>query len=80
MESLLKSSIKDGNQLSSWDDMGCMELSSSCCTDINIHINMRRVSQGISFDSEGSQAICTVCCGTRDSYGANEGEMGFILC
>ena len=42
---------KTGNQLSSWDDMGCMELSSSCCTDINIHIDFRRVSQGISFDS-----------------------------
>ena len=28
----------------------------------------------------GSQATCTVCCGTRESYGANEGEMGFILC
>ena len=25
-----------------------MELSSSCCTDINIHIDLRRVSQGIS--------------------------------
>ena len=40
-----------GNQLSSWDDMGCMELSSSCCTDIYIHIDLKRVSQGISFDS-----------------------------
>ena len=29
---------------------------------------------------QGSQATCTVCCGTRDSYGANEREMGFILC
>ena len=29
---------------------------------------------------QGSQATCTVCCATRDSYGANEGEMGFILC
>ena len=29
---------------------------------------------------QGSQATSTVCCGTRDSYGANEGEMGFILC
>ena len=29
---------------------------------------------------QGSQAACTVCCGTRDSYGAKEGEMGFILC
>ena len=28
-----------------------MELSSSCCTDINIHINLRRVSQGVSVDS-----------------------------
>ena len=39
---------KTGNQLSSWDDMGCMELSSSCCTEINIHIELRLVSQGIS--------------------------------
>ena len=38
---------KTGNQLSSGDDMGCMELSSSYCTDINIHIDLRRVSQGI---------------------------------
>ena len=29
---------------------------------------------------QGSQATCNVCCGTRDIYGANEGEMGFILC
>ena len=42
---------KTGNHISSWDDMGYMELSSSCCTDINIHIDLRRVSQGISFDS-----------------------------
>ena len=42
---------KTGNQLSSLDDMGWMELSSSCCTDIIIHIHLRRVSQGISVDS-----------------------------
>ena len=29
---------------------------------------------------QGSKATCTVCCGTPDSYGANEEEMGFILC
>ena len=29
---------------------------------------------------QGSQATFTACCGTRDSYGANEGEMSFILC
>ena len=27
-----------------------------------------------------SQATCTVCCGTRDSYAANQREMHFILC
>ena len=37
-----------GNQLSSWDDLGCMELSSICCTEINIHIDLRLVSQLIS--------------------------------
>ena len=42
---------KTGNQLSSCDDMECMELSSCCCTDINIDIDLRRVSQGISVDS-----------------------------
>ena len=39
---------KTGNQISSWDDMGCMELSLSCCTEINIHIDLRLLSQGIS--------------------------------
>ena len=39
---------KTGNQLSSWDDMGCMELSTRCCTEINIHIDLTLVSQGIS--------------------------------
>ena len=42
---------KTGNPLSYWDDMRCIELSWSCPTDINIHINLRRVSQGISVDS-----------------------------
>ena len=42
--------------------MGCIELSSSCSTDINIHIELRRVSQGISVNSSGSQATCTICC------------------
>ena len=39
---------KTGNQISSWDDMQCMVLSSSCCTEINIHIDLRLLSQGIS--------------------------------
>ena len=36
--------------------MGCMELSSRCCTGINIHIILRRVSQGISVVS--SRKLC----------------------
>ena len=32
---------KTGNQLSSWDDMGCKALSSSCCTESNNHIELR---------------------------------------
>ena len=39
---------KTGNQLSSWDYIGCMELSLSCSTEINIHIDLRLRSQLIS--------------------------------
>ena len=48
--------LKTGNQLSSWDDIGYMELSSSCCSVINIHIDLRRVSQGISVDSSSKSS------------------------
>ena len=40
--------IESGNQLSSRDDMGCMELSSSSCADIGVPVDLRRLSQGIS--------------------------------
>ena len=39
---------KTGNQLSSRDDMVCTELSSSCCTEINVPLYLRPMSQGIS--------------------------------
>ena len=39
---------KPGNQLSSQDDLGCTELSSSCCAEIGVPLALRRVSQGIS--------------------------------
>ena len=35
---------KTGNQISSCDDIACIELSSSCCTEINIHIDETAVS------------------------------------
>ena len=34
-----------GTQLSSSDDMGCMELSSCSCAEIGVPIDLRRVSQ-----------------------------------
>ena len=37
-----------GNQISSRDDMGCMELSSSSCAEIGVPIDLRCVSQGIT--------------------------------
>ena len=39
---------KTGNQLSSRDDMGCTEFSSSCSAEIDVPLDLRRVSQGIS--------------------------------
>ena len=39
---------KQGNELSSRDDMGSMELSSSCYAEIGVTLDLSRVSQGIS--------------------------------
>ena len=39
---------KQGNQLSSRVDMGGTELSSNCCAEIHVPLDLRRVSQGIS--------------------------------
>ena len=39
---------KTGNQLSSPDDMGCLDLSSCCFTEVDVPIDLRWVSQGIS--------------------------------
>ena len=36
------------NQLSPGDDLVCRELSSICCSEICVPIDLRRVSQGIS--------------------------------
>ena len=39
---------KPGNQLSSRDDLVCMELSSSCCAKLGVPLDLERVSQGTS--------------------------------
>ena len=44
------------NQLSSQDDMGCMELSLSSCAEIGVPIDLRRVSQGISGVAQRNQS------------------------
>ena len=48
------------NQLSSRDDMWCMELSSISCAEIGVPIDLRRVSQGISnvAQTKPSQLSC----------------------
>ena len=53
------------NQLSSGDDMGCMELSLSFCAEIGVSIDFRRVSLGISGDAlrEPSQLSCMMANG-----------------
>ena len=40
--------LRPGNQLSSLDDLGCTELSSSCSAEIGVPLDLRWVSQGIS--------------------------------
>ena len=40
--------LKSGNQLSSRDYMGCTDLSSSCCTEIDVPLDLRHLFQGIS--------------------------------
>ena len=44
----LRLQSKTGNKLSSPDDMGCPGLSSCCFTEIDVPIDLRWVSQGIS--------------------------------
>ena len=48
MESYLTSSVEDRDSFSSQDDMGCMEHISSCSTEIDDPLYLRRFSQGIS--------------------------------
>ena len=43
--------LKPGNQLSSRDDLGFMELSLSCCAQIGVPLDLKPVSQAISGDA-----------------------------
>ena len=48
VNSWLTSSVEDMESFSSWDDMGCTEHSSSCSTEIDDPLYLRRLSQGVS--------------------------------
>ena len=48
MESWLTSSVEDRESFSSPDDMGYTEVFSSCSTEIDDPLYLRRFSQGIS--------------------------------
>ena len=54
--------LKPGNQLSSRDDMGSRELSSSSCAEIVVSVDLRQVSQGISGVALGksSHLLCVM--------------------
>ena len=62
MEMGLPLHSKTGNQLTSRDDMGCMEISSSCCTENDVPLDLTRVSQGISGVSyrKSSHLLCMI--------------------
>ena len=66
------------DQLSSRDDMVCMELSSSSCAGMGVPIDLSHVSQGISELPKGCQATCHVLWGTGNCSGVNAGELGLI--
>ena len=52
--------LKPGNQLSSQDNLGYTELSSSCCAETGVPLYLRRVSQESLELPKGSQASCLV--------------------
>ena len=54
MKSWLASLVEDWESLSSRDDMGCTEHSSTCSTEIDDPLYLRRLSQGVSRGSYGS--------------------------
>ena len=71
---------KTGNQLSTWTIWGVWSFPRVAVLIwifISTWDGCLRESLSIP---QGSQATSTVCCGTRDSYAANQGGMGFILC
>ena len=70
---------KPGNQFSSRDDMGCMELSSCCCAEMGVPVDLDGYIRESLMLPKGREATFHVCCGIRDGFRASAGESGFIL-
>ena len=71
--------LKPGNQFSSRDDMGCTEVSSCCCAEMGVPVDLADYIRESLVLPKGRQATCHVCCGIRDGFCASAGESAFIL-
>ena len=69
---------KPGNQLSSRDDMGCMEFSSICYAELRLPLDLGGCLRKSLEFPKLSQATCCVLWGMQDGSGANRVESGFI--
>ena len=80
MESWLTSSVEDRESFSSRDDMGCKEHSSSCSTEIDDPLYVRRFSQGISRGSkrESRHLFCMMWIGGGYGVKATEIDLSSI--
>ena len=78
VDSWLTSSVEYRESFSSRDDMGCTEHSSSCSTEIDDPLYLRRLSQGSLEVPKRSQATFSVWCGSRGGDGANARDFGLI--
>ena len=70
---------KPGNQFSSRDDVGCTQLSSFCCAEIGVPVDLDGYITESLVLPKGRQATCHVCCCTRHGSRASAGESGFTL-
>ena len=70
---------KPGNQLSSRDELGYTELSSSCCAELGVPLDFGPCSRESLELPKGSQAICHVSWRMRYGCGANAVESGLNL-
>ena len=78
VKSWLNSSVEDREAFSSRDDMRCTELSSTALLNLMILYTWDGcLRESLEFP-KGSQATCSVSCGSRVGDGVNAREIGLI--